>query len=38
MTTGKTGPEKDKKAFDEINALWSEVKSAIRKVAKARAA
>jgi len=38
MTTGKTGPEKDKKAAEEIDALWTEVTSAIRKVAKARAA
>ena len=38
MTTGRTGPEKDKKAAEEIDALWTEVKSAIRKGAKARAA
>jgi chromosome partitioning protein len=38
MTTGKTGPEKDKKAAEEIDAVWAEVKSVIRKVAKARAA
>jgi chromosome partitioning protein len=38
MTTGKTGPEKDKKAAEEIDALWTEVKSAIRRVTKARAA
>src|SRR5262245_13163924 len=34
MTTGKTGPEKDKKAVEEIDALWAEVKAAIRKSAR----
>jgi chromosome partitioning protein len=38
MTTGMTGPEKDAKAASEIDALWSEVKTALRKAAKARAA
>ena len=38
MTTGKTGPEKDKGAALEIKALWAEVKAALRKAAKARAA
>jgi chromosome partitioning protein len=38
VTTGKTGPEKDKKASEEIDRLWAEVKSALRKAAKARAA
>ncbi|MGD9806455.1 MAG: AAA family ATPase [Hyphomicrobiaceae bacterium] len=37
MTTGRTGPEKDAKAADEINALWGEIKKATRKLAKARA-
>jgi chromosome partitioning protein len=37
MTTGKTGPEKDKAAAREIDALWSEVKAAARKAARARA-
>jgi chromosome partitioning protein len=38
ITTGKTGPEKDKKAAEEIDALWIEVKTAVRKARKARAA
>jgi len=38
MTTGRTGPEKDPKAAAEIDALWAEVKAALRKAAKARAA
>jgi chromosome partitioning protein len=38
MTTGKTGPEKDKKAAEEIEALWAEVKAAARKAARARTA
>jgi chromosome partitioning protein len=38
ITTGKTGPEKDKKAADEIDNVWTEVKAAIKKAAKARAA
>jgi chromosome partitioning protein len=37
MTTGKTGPEKDPKAGAEIDALWAEVKAAVRKAARARA-
>ena len=37
MTTGKTGPEKDRKAAEEIEALWAEVKAAVRKAARARA-
>jgi chromosome partitioning protein len=37
MTTGKTGPEKDPKAAGEIDALWAEVKAAVRKAARARA-
>ena len=37
MTTGKTGPEKDLKAADEIDNLWAEVKAALRKAARARA-
>src|SRR5262245_35885166 len=36
MTTGKTGPEKDPKAADEIDNLWAEVKAALRKAARAR--
>jgi len=31
VTTGKTGPEKDKKAAEDIDALWAEIKAAIRK-------
>lgn len=39
FTSGSTGPEKDKKgAGDEIEALWGEIKAALRKAAKARAA
>jgi chromosome partitioning protein len=38
MTTGKSGPEKDKKAAEEIDALWAEVKAVLRKAARARAA
>jgi len=34
MTTGKTGPEKDKDAAGEIDALWAEVRTALRKAAK----
>jgi cellulose biosynthesis protein BcsQ len=37
MTTGKTGPERDKAAAKEIDVLWSEVKAAARKAARARA-
>jgi chromosome partitioning protein len=37
ITTGKTGPEKDKKAAEEIDALWAEIKAGVRKAAKARA-
>ncbi len=39
FTTGRTGPEKDKKgAADDIDGLWQEIKAAMRKAAKARAA
>jgi chromosome partitioning protein len=34
MTTGKTGPEKDRDARAEIESLWSEVKAALRKAAR----
>jgi hypothetical protein len=37
ITTGKTGPEKDKLAAAEIDKLWAEIKVAVRKAAKARA-
>jgi chromosome partitioning protein len=37
MTTGKTGPEKDRKAAEEIEALWAEVKAALRKAVRAKA-
>lgn len=37
MTTGKVGPEKDAKAAAEIDALWAEVRAALRKAARARA-
>jgi chromosome partitioning protein len=35
MTTGKTGPERDPKAAAEIDAIWAEVKAALRKRARA---
>jgi chromosome partitioning protein len=38
VTTGKTGPEKDPKAAAEIDALWDEVRAAVRKAAKSKAA
>lgn len=38
VTTGRTGPEKDKRAADDIDALWNEVRAGLRKAAKARAA
>jgi chromosome partitioning protein len=38
ITTGKTGPEKDKEAKAEIETLWAEVKAAVKKAAKGRAA
>jgi chromosome partitioning protein len=38
MTKGRTGPEKDKKAAEEIGALWGEVKAALRETARAKAA
>ena len=38
MTSGRTGPEKDKDAAAEMDDLWGEVKAALRKAAKARAA
>ncbi len=38
ITTGKTGPEKDKTVAEEIDDLWAEVKPAVRKAMKARAA
>ena len=31
VTTGKTGPEKDRKAAAEIDALWREIMAAARK-------
>ena len=38
VTTGKTGPEKDKNAKGEIDALWAEVKAATVAAGKRRAA
>ena len=39
ITTGRTGPEKDKRwAAPEIDALWADITAALRKAAKARAA
>jgi chromosome partitioning protein len=38
MTTGKTGPEKDKAAAAEIDALWLEVKRAAMAAAKKKGA
>lgn len=37
MTTGRSGPEKDKSAAEEIANLWQEVRLALRKTAKERA-
>lgn len=37
ITTGRTGPEKDRKAEAEIDALWAEVKAATLRAAKRRA-
>ena len=37
VTTGRTGPEKDRKAEAEIDALWAEVKAAAQHAAKRRA-
>jgi chromosome partitioning protein len=37
ITTGRTGPEKDRKAEAEIDALWAEVKAAAQRAAKRRA-
>jgi chromosome partitioning protein len=34
MTTGKTGPERDRDAKAEIETLWGEVKTALRKAAR----
>lgn len=36
ITTGRTGPEKDRKAAAEIDALWKEILTAVRKAAKGR--
>jgi chromosome partitioning protein len=38
VAIGKSGPEKDKAAADEIDKLWAEMKAAMRKAAKVRAA
>jgi chromosome partitioning protein len=38
ITTGRTGAEKDKRAAEDIDNLWLEVKAALKKAAKARAA
>nr|PZN85223.1 MAG: hypothetical protein DIU57_07120 [Pseudomonadota bacterium] len=37
ITTGRTGPEKDRKAEAEIDALWAEVKATALRSAKRRA-
>jgi chromosome partitioning protein len=37
MTNGKTGAEKDKKAAEEIDALWAEIKSATLKAVRSKA-
>ena len=37
VTTGRTGPEKDKKAAEEINRLWGEITAALRKGRKTKA-
>lgn len=36
ITTGKTGPEKDRKAAEEIDALWDEIKTAARKAVRGK--
>lgn len=36
VTTGRSGPEKDKAAAEEIVALWTEVKAALRRAGKER--
>ncbi len=38
MTTGRTGPEKDKAAAAEIDALWAEIRKAALKAVKQRRA
>jgi hypothetical protein len=38
MTSGKTGPEKDKTAAAEIDALWTEVIQAATTAAKTKEA
>lgn len=38
VTTGKAGPEKDKKAAEEIDALWLEILAILRKSKRRRAA
>lgn len=38
ITSGRTGPEKDKKAAAEIDELWREIKSALRKASKRQGA
>lgn len=38
ITTGRTGPEKDKRAADEIDDLWVEILAALRKLKRGRAA
>lgn len=38
VTTGKTGPEKDRRATEEVDELWREILSALRKVKRGRAA
>lgn len=37
VTTGRSGPEKDKAAAEEIAALWAEVRAALRRSSKERA-
>jgi chromosome partitioning protein len=37
IATGKTGPEKDRRAAEEIDALWREIKAAALEAAKAKA-
>jgi hypothetical protein len=38
ITTGKAGQEKDRRAAEEIESLWVEIKAALRTAAKVRAA
>lgn len=36
ITTGQSGPEKDRKCAEDIEALWTEIQAAIKKAARSR--